>query len=92
MCTKKSTVITSDENVLDCDVKVYSGESYHNQDRFKVANVLQLASDKQWLTHDYYPGQFILNLGCSDDSYSSVELVNVFGHGRATNRFKVYLR
>ena len=68
-----------------------------NDARFKVANVLQLPSeekyyDNQWVLPGGGSGQFILNLGCSDDSYSAVDLINLFGHGYSTKRFKVYLR
>lgn len=84
--------------VLDCDVTVISGDVYKNGNdaRFKVANVLQLPSeekyaDNQWIGNGG-SGQFILNLGCSDDSYSAVDLINVWEHNWSTKRFKVYLR
>ena len=80
-------------------MKVYSGDSYSrgSDDRFRVANVLQVQSyedygNNQWLLPANYRGNFILNLGCSDDSYSAVELVNTYGHGLSTKRFKVFLR
>ena len=75
---------------------VVSGDVHNNgrDPRFKVANVLQLPSeenygDNQWLVSG---GQFILNLGCSDDSYSAVDLINLWTTDRSTKRFKVYLR
>ena len=80
-------------------MKVYSGDSLYrgDNDDFRIANVLQVSSNedyrkKQWLLPQNYRGNFILNLGCSDDSYSAVELINLFGHGWSTNRFKVFLR
>ena len=84
---------------LDCTVKVYSGDTHSRgiDDRFRVVNVLQVPSyedygNNQWLTPINYPGNFILNLGCSDDSYSAVELVNTYRHNWCTKRFKVFLR
>ena len=75
---------------------VVSGDVLNNgrDPRFIVANVLQLPSeenygDNQWLVSG---GQFILNLGCSDDSYSAVDLINLWTTDRSTKRFKVYLR
>ena len=80
-------------------MKVYSGEvvSKGNDKRFSVANVLQLPSeenygDSQWILDAHRTGKFILNLGCSDDFYNAVDLVNVWNVGWSTNRFKVYLR
>ena len=80
-------------------MKVYSGDTLYRGDneKFIVANVLQVSSNedyvnKQWLLPGRSRGNFILNLGCSDDSYSAVELINLFGHGWSTNRFKVFLR
>ena len=77
---------------------VVSGDVVHNgrYEEFKVANILQLPSegnygDNQWLPPGG-PAQFILNLGCSDDSYSAVDLINVWSHNWSTKRFKVYLR
>ena len=78
---------------------MYSGDTLYRGDneKFIVANVLQVSSNedyvnKQWLLPGRSRGNFILNLGCSDDSYSAVELINLFGHGWSTNRFKVFLR
>ena len=76
-------------------MKVYSGETWNqgNDERHRVANALQLNySEGQWLAYQYQSGEFILNLGCSDDFYSSVELVNLYKHESSTERFKVYLR
>ena len=80
-------------------MNVYSGDVFQQgrDNRFKVANVLQVPNyddyaNTQWLVSGQ-PGQhFILNLGCSDDSYNAVELVNVYGYNWSTKRFKVFLR
>ena len=78
---------------------MYSGDVFGGgrDDRFKVANVLQVPSyedygNNQWLLSPGHQGDFILNLGCSDDSYSAVDLVNVYGYNWSTGRFKVFLR
>ena len=77
---------------------MFSGDVYGdgNNARFKVANVFKVYSyeeygNYQWLLPQGQPGDFILNLGCVD-SYSSVELVNLYGHGWSTQGFKVFLR
>ena len=77
---------------------MYSGDVFGGgrDDRFKVANVLQVPSyedygNNQWLLPQGQQGDFILDLGCVD-SYSSVELVNLYGHGWSTQGFKVFLR
>ena len=87
------------KNFLDCNVSVYSGDTEYRggNENLIVANLLQVPPEndygkKQWLAARNYRGNFILNLGCSDDSYSAVELINLFGHGWSTNRFKVFLR
>ena len=81
----------------DCNVKVYSGDVFGlgKDTRFKVANVLQAPNYddyaiNQWLV--YPRGNFILNLGCSDDSYNAIELVNVYEYNWSTKGFKVFLR
>ena len=77
---------------------VVSGDVLNNgrDARFKVANVLQLPSEGNYGDNQLLlpggPGQFILNLGCSDDSYSAVDLINVWKENWSTKRFKVYLR
>ena len=77
---------------------VYSGDVFGlgNDNRFKVSNVLQVPNyedyaNNQWLISPGQRGSIVLNLGCRD-SYSSVELVNVFGFNWSTKRFKVFLR
>ena len=77
---------------------MFSGDSYANGNdpRFEVSNVLQLPSeddyfDNQWLLDGGRSGQFILNLGCTNN-FNAVELLNLFRHGFSTNRFKAYLR
>ena len=77
---------------------MFSGDLYGdgNDKRFKVANVFKVSSYEdygkyQWLLPQGQPGDFILNLGCVD-SYSSVELVNLYGYSWSTQGFKVFLR
>ena len=86
-------------DISDCNVKVYSGDVFGlgNDNRFKVSNVLEVPNyedygNTQWLVSPGQVGNFILNLGCSDESYSAVDLVNVFGYNWSTRRFKVFLR
>ena len=68
-----------------------------NDARFSIANVLNLpnetyyVSGTQWILSGGQTGEFILNLGCTD-CYSAVELVNSYGYGWSTKRFKVFLR
>ena len=85
--------------VLVCNdtVTVSSGDVFGdgNDARFKLSNVLQVPNYddyaiNQWLV--YPRGNFILNLGCSDDSYNAIELVNVFDYNWSTKGFKVFLR
>ena len=87
------------KHFLDCNVSVYSGDTEYRggNENLIVGNLLQVPPEndygkKQWLAPRNYRGNFILNLGCSDDSYSAVELVNLYGNGWSTQRFKVYLR
>ena len=69
-----------------------SGDVHDNDDKFKVANVLQRYDNNSWIPPNGQSREFVLSLGCKDDSYDVVQLVNTnLNKERSTRRFKVYL-
>ena len=81
------------KDFLDCGVTVNSGGVYDNNDAFKVSNVFDRFGNNSWIPPNGQSKEFILNLGCKDDSYNVVQLVNTnHNQERSTMRFKVYLR
>ena len=83
---------------LDCGVTVQSGDVNDNDDDYKVANVLQrspkeILGNRSWIPPNGQTGEFILKLGCKEDSYNVVQLVNTnLNKEYSTKRFKVLLR
>ena len=72
---------------------VHSGGVYDNNDAFKVSNIFDRFGNNSWIPPNGQPKEFILNLGCKEDSYNVVQLVNTnLNQERSTKRFKVYLR
>ena len=89
---KKHIFSTLCFNILDCSPTVQSGDVHDNDDEFKVANVLQRYDNNSWIPSNGQSREFILNLGCKEDSYNVVQLVNTnLNKERSTRRFKVYL-
>ena len=77
---------------LDCSPTVQSGDVHDNDDEFKVANVLHRYNNNSWIPPNGQSREFIMNLGCKEDSYDVVQLVNTnLNKERSTRRFKVYL-
>ena len=83
---------------LDCGVTVQSGDVYDDNNEYKVANILQRSStevlgNRSWIPPNGASGEFILKLGCREDSYNVVQLVNTnLNKDYSTKRFKVFLR
>ena len=83
---------------LDCGVTVQSGDVNDNNDEYEVAIVLQRSSTgklekRSWIPPNGESGEFILKLGCKEDSYNVVQLVNTnLNKDYSTKRFKVLLR
>ena len=81
---------------LDCGLTVQSGDVNDNIDEFEVANVLQRSStlgNRSWIPPNGESGEFILKLGCREDSYNVVQLVNTnLNKDYSTKRFKVLIR
>ena len=72
---------------------VHSGGVYDNNDAFKVSNIFDRFGNNSWIPPNDQSKEFILDLGCIEDSYNVVQLVNTnFNQERSTKRFKVYLR
>ena len=78
---------------LDCGVTVQSGDVYDNDAKFKVSNVLDRFGNNSWIPSNGQSKEFILKLGCKEETYNVVQLVNTnLNQERSTGRFKVYLR
>ena len=72
---------------------MHSGDVYDNDDKFKVSNVLERFGNNSWIPPNGQSKEFILKLGCKDEIYNVVQLVNTnYNQERSTKRFKVYLR
>ena len=55
---------------------VHSGGVYDNNDAFKVSNVFDRFGNNSWIPPNDQSKEFILDLGCKEDSYNVVQLVN----------------
>ena len=72
---------------------VHSGDVYENDDKFEVANVFHRYGKSSWIPPNGQSGEFILNLGCKEETFNVVQLVNTnLNQERSTERFKVFLR
>ena len=81
------------QTFLDCGVTVQSGGVYDNDDKFKVSNVFDRFENNSWIPRNGQSKEFILKLGCKEETYNVVQLVNTnLNQERSTKRFKVYLR
>ena len=72
---------------------VHSGDVHENDNKFKVLNVLDRFGNNSWIPPNGQSKEFILKLGCEEETYNVVQLVNAnYNQERSTKRFKVYLR